>query len=85
MLQEIDEMLSNNLSLDDEDAVQEELSQLQAEAVRVRHQSRTPVVLLTAAYFAGAGSTTWRTGRSSEGPYLRAYPRRTAGYVVIHR
>jgi charged multivesicular body protein 6 len=32
-LQEIDEMLSNHLTLDDEDAVQAELRELQAESV----------------------------------------------------
>jgi hypothetical protein len=33
-LQEISDMLANNLTLDEEDAVQEELKQLQAEIVR---------------------------------------------------
>ena len=33
--QEVSEMLANNLTLDDEEAVQEDLRQLEAEAVRL--------------------------------------------------
>jgi len=40
-LQEIDEMLSNHLTLDDEDAVQAELRELQAESVSQKMGYRT--------------------------------------------
>jgi hypothetical protein len=55
-LQEIDEMLSNHLTLDDEDAVQAELRELQAESVNQKWATELSVFLTLFATVAEGGN-----------------------------